>query len=144
MPYWRLFYHCIWSTKERLPTIVPAIEKPLHKAILAKAKDPGAFPYAVGGTEDHVHLVVSVPPRLSLAHFVGQVKGASSHLANHALHAIGAFSWQAEYGVVSFSGRQLDRIVRYVLNQRQHHAEGSTIAIFERCSADAPQPQPPS
>ena len=144
MPYWKLFYHCVWSTKERLPTIVAAIDTPLHKAILAKAKDLGAFSYAVGGTEDHVHLVVSVPPRLALAQFIGQVKGASSHLANHALHAAGAFSWQAEYGVLSFSGKQLDRIVRYVMNQRQHHAEGSTIAILERCSADAPQPQPPS
>ncbi len=131
MPYWRLFYHFVWGTKGREPLIRAEVEAAIYKAILAKAKDLGALAYAVGGTEDHVHLVVSAPPRLALADFVGQVKGSSSHLANHALSLAGAFAWQGDYGVVSFGAKQLDRVVKYVRAQRQHHAEGTTIRFLE-------------
>ncbi len=63
-----------------------SFEKRLHGAIRAKADELGALVHAVGGTGDHVHLVAPVPPAASLAQFVGQVKGASSQLANHPLY----------------------------------------------------------
>ena len=136
MPYSRLFYHFVWATQDRDPFIQGALEKRLHGAIRAKADDLGALVHAVGGTEDHVHLVVSVPPAVSLAQFVGQVKGNSAHCANHELALPYHFAWQAEYGVVSFGGKQLDRVVRYVLNQRTHHREGTNIPFLERDSSE--------
>jgi putative transposase len=132
MPYWRLFYHFVWGTKNREPLIAPEWEGSLHNAIAAKAKELGAFVYAVGGIEDHVHLVVSVPPKIALSTFIGQVKGNSSHFVNHELHAEIHFAWQAEYGVVSLGGKMLDMVVQYAKNQRQHHADGTTIAMLER------------
>ena len=85
MSYSRLFYHMIWGTKNREPLIQIEFEISLYNVIAAKAKDLGAFVYAVGGIEDHVHLVASVPPRIALADFIGQVKGNSSHWVNHEL-----------------------------------------------------------
>ena len=136
MSYWRLFYHFVWTTREREPLIVREWEKRLHGAIRAKAEHLGAFVHAVGGTEDHVHMVASVPPTLSLAKFVGQVKGASSRLANRELLPTGGFAWQAEYGVVSFGGRQLARAVGYVLSQREHHCNGTVVPDLERVGAE--------
>lgn len=132
MPYWRLFYHFVWGTKNREPLIAPEWEDSLHNAIAAKATELGAFVHAVGGIEDHVHLVVSVPPKIALSTFIGQVKGNSSHFVNHALDVDIYFAWQAEYGVVSFGGKTLDMVARYAKNQRRHHAEGTTIAMLER------------
>ena len=132
MPYWRLFYHFVWGTRNREPLIVREWERSLHNVIVAKAKDLGAFVYRAGGTDDHVHLVVSVPPKIALSTFIGQVKGNSSHFVNHELHPDVPFAWQAEYGVVSFGGAKLDMVVQYVMNQRQHHAQGETIAMLER------------
>jgi len=132
MPYWRLFYHLVWATKGRQPAIQPAFEKRLHAAIRAKADELGAFVHAVGGTDDHIHLVASVPPAISLAQFAGQIKGATSHLVNHVLCPSCAFGWQPEYGCVSFGGRQLDRVVKYVINQRQHHGAGTVVPLLER------------
>jgi REP element-mobilizing transposase RayT len=127
MPYWRLFYHIAWGTKNREPLIKDAFVHDLHNVIAAKASDLGAFVYAVGGIEDHAHLVASVPPRISLAEFVGQVKGNSSHWVNywvnHQLSETSYFGWQSEYGIVSFGGKQLDFVVKYVKNQHQHHAD---------------------
>lgn len=134
MPYWRLFYHFVWSTRNREPLIVSSIRQPLYKAIAAKTTELGGIVHAIGGTEDHVHLVVSVPPRVPLSTFVGQVKGSSSHLINHELRPEGRFAWQSEYGVLSFGERSLAQVVRYVLLQPQHHERGSLVARFERIS----------
>jgi len=131
MPYWRLFYHITWGTADRAPLIQLEFETLLHNVIAAKAKDLGAFVYAVGGTDDHVHLVASVPPRIALCNFIGQVKGNSSHFVNHELSLPYHFGWQAEYGIVSFGGKQLDMVVKYVKNQRQRHLEGTTVLFLE-------------
>ena len=56
MPYWKLYYHFIWGTKNRLPLIDAAFESELYRVIAAKAKDMGGFVHAMGGSEDHVHL----------------------------------------------------------------------------------------
>jgi putative transposase len=136
MSYWRLFYHFVWTTREREPLIPEEWQKRLHGAKRAELLGLGAFVHAVGGTEDHVHMVASVPPTLSLAQFVGQVKGASSHLANRELSPTGGFAWQAEYGVVSFGGRQLARAVGYVLRQREHHQDGTVVPGLERVGTE--------
>ena len=132
MPYWRLFYHFVWGTKNRKPLIAPEWEDSLHNVIAAKATELGAFVHAVDGIEDHAHLVVSVPPKIALSTFIGQVKGNSSHFVNHELNVDVHFAWQAEYGVVSFGGKMLDMVAGYAKNQRKHHTEGTTIAMLEQ------------
>jgi putative transposase len=136
MPYWRLFYHFVWGTKNREPLIAPEWENSLHNAIAAKAADLGAFVHAVGGIEDHAHLVVSVPPKIALSTFIGQVKGNSSHFVNHELDVSIYFGWQAEYGVVSFGGKMLDMVVRYAKNQRKHHTDGTTVTMLEQVMSE--------
>ena len=74
MPYYRLFYHIVWTTQDRLPLIKVEFEVSLHNVIAAKAKNLGALVYAVGGIEDHIHLAATVPPKIALADFIGQIK----------------------------------------------------------------------
>jgi len=134
MPYWRLFYHFTWGTKLREPLIDPGFEADLHRVIAAKALELQAVVHAVGGIEDHVHLVVSVPPKLALSTFIGQVKGNSSHFVNQVARPSSTFAWQEEYGVVSFGERHLGWVVQYTLQQREHHEAGTTITRLERVS----------
>ena len=131
MPYWRLFYHFVWGTKNGEPLIESAWENSLHNVIAAKASELEATVYAVGGTDNHIHLVASVPPKVALSAFIGQVKGNSSHWVNHDLNPGYQFAWQSEYGVVSFGGKQLDTVVRYAKHQREHHTEGKAIPMLE-------------
>ena len=132
MPYWKLCYHFIWGTKNRLPLIDPALESELYRAIAAKAKEMGGFVHALGGTEDHVHLGVSIPPKLAPAKFIGDVKGNCSHYVNHVVKPDFEFYWQDEYGVLSFGEKNLPAIVKYIHYQKQHHADGTLIAAMER------------
>lgn len=132
MPYWKLYYHFIWGTKQRLPLIDSALEPVLYRAIAAKAQNLDGFVHALGGIEDHVHLAVSIPPKIAPAKFIGDVKGNSSHFINHVIQPDFEFYWQDEYGVLSFGERNLASVVRYIHDQKQHHADGMLIAEMEQ------------
>jgi putative transposase len=132
MSYWKLYYHFIWGTKNRMPLIGSALEPELYRAIAAKAKDMGGFVHAIGGIEDHVHLGVSIPPKIAPAKFIGDVKGNSSHYVNHVIKPDFEFYWQDEYGVLSFGEKNLASVVRYIHNQKQHHANGMLNMTMEQ------------
>lgn len=132
MPYWKLYYHFIWGTKHRLHLIDSVLEPELYRAIAAKAQSMGGCVHAIGGTEDHVPLAVSIPPKVAPAKFIGDVKGNSSHFVNHVIKPDFEFYWQDEYGVLSFGEKSLSAVVRYIHDQKQHHAAGTLIAAMER------------
>jgi putative transposase len=132
MPYWTLYYHFTWATKERLPLILPSFEVELYRVVAAKVVKMEGIVHAIGGTVDHVHLAASVPPKLALAEFIGEVKGNSSHYVNHVIQPDLVFYWQNEYAVLSFGERNLPAIVRYIYNQKKHHAEGTLQPPLER------------
>ena len=133
MPYWRLFYHIVFSTKNREPLITPDIEQEVHGYLAGKATTLGAIVYAVNGTKDHVHVVASVSPKLALSSFIGQIKGATSHHINHMPGRTETLlDWQRGYGVVSFGEKHLDWVIDYVRRQKEHHRGGTTVAMLER------------
>ncbi len=140
MPYWRLYYHFVWTTKKRLPLITPEVESVLFDYLIGKARNMKSIIHAVGGTEDHLHLAASVPPSVTLSNFVARLKGSSSHHLNEILED--AFAWQNGYGVVSFGEKQLKWVTRYVNTQRQHHAELTTVAKLEEITVDSDGPAP--
>ena len=133
MALWRLYYHLVWATKEREPLINSDREVELYPYIIAKADALGCIVHAIGGVEDHIHLVVSIPPTLAIADFVKRIKGSSAHFLNQALSAsLDKFGWQEGYGVFSLGGKQLEQAVDYVKNQKVHHSNGSAIASLEQ------------
>ena len=132
-PYTQLFVHLVWSTWDRLPLITPEIGGRLLGCLRAKCEDLGCACLASEWVADHVHLIVRYPASVSVSALVGQLKGSSSHLANQILTDGGTFRWQHGFGAFSISKRSLDRAISYVMNQKNHHAEGTTFAQMERC-----------
>jgi putative transposase len=130
MSFWRLYYHLVWATKERLPLIQPDKEAELYGYIIGKADYLGCIIHAIDGTENHTHLVTSIPPNLSIAEFVKKIKGSSSHYWNHNLSADRLY-WQEGYGVFSLGSKQLETAVNYVKNQKIHHSQGTAIESLE-------------
>ena len=74
--------HLVWGTHERLPCITPEIERPVHRCIEGEARALGCDVLAIGGTADHVHLVVKLPTTVTIARLAQQVKGVSSHFVH--------------------------------------------------------------
>ena len=124
MPFWRLFYHVVWATKERQPLINERADAVIRRTIATACEKDGLILHAVGTMPDHVHVAVSIPPTKSIPEIVARWKGASSHLLNHAeqLDEQTHFAWQAEYGIVSFSERNLADVMAYVNGQPNRHA----------------------
>jgi len=99
------------------------------------AREEGALVHATGTMPDHVHVAVSIPPRVAIAHVVMRIKGSTSHLFNHDAEAETWHGWQAEYGVVSLSEKALPQVVEYVRNQPQRHAGNELYAGLEQMEA---------
>jgi putative transposase len=128
--------HVTWHAKNSLPLLTPSVEPLVHRYIKQRlVNEKGVFVHEIGGTETHVHLVVTIPPTLVLSEWIGQLKGASAHEVNQQVGLRDkALQWQAGYGVVSFGTGDLEWAKAYVRNQRQHHAEGKTFDRLERFS----------
>jgi putative transposase len=131
--YWRLFYHVVWTTRDRQPMIQPDFEPAIHGILRDVAERHKIIVHAIGGVEDHVHLALSIPPSASVSDAVGRIKGASSREINERFEIdLGfRFSWQSEFGVTSFSPSHLERVRDYINHQRQRHADGNLFRGLE-------------
>jgi REP element-mobilizing transposase RayT len=130
--YTQLYIHYVWSTWERLPLIDLAVEHRLYAAMMTKCQELGCAAIAVGGIADHVHLLVRLATTVSIARLVAEVKGASSHLMNHEVGSASPFKWQNGYGAFTISKRGTPTVRAYILNQKQHHANGELYMELER------------
>ena len=132
MAFWRLYYHLVWATKQRLPLIETKQEPVLYNYIIGKADSLGCIAHAIGGTEDRIHLVISIPPKLSIADFVKKIKGSSSYHMNHLDAGLQKFGWQDGYGVFSMGTQQLDTAIAYVLASESSSFPGYRNSILRK------------
>lgn len=132
MTYWRLHYHLIWSTYERERSITPEREKMFYGVIYGKAKELDLKIHSAGNIEDHVHIVVSIPPKIAVADCIRHLKGASAFAINHMAGSDGKFKWQSGYGALTIGERSLETIMEYAAKQKEHHHENKLIAVYER------------
>ena len=132
MAFWRLYYHLIWATKNRKHLIQPQIEARLYGYIVNKAAELDVYVYAINGWYDHIHLLVTIPPKHAIAYVVKCLKGASSHDLNHAARLDYQFAWQRGYGALSLGERQRPIAQTYVENQKQHHEHQTANPWLER------------
>lgn len=132
VPYWELFYHAVWSTKNRLPLLAPEIESVVYGFLRGKAVGLGATVYALNGVTDHVHLIVSIPPKIAVANFIGQIKAVAATKFNRSGLSATPLYWQEEYSIFSFDRKRLPNFIAYVERQKIHHGQGTTIPVLER------------
>src|SRR6266699_25801 len=129
--------HCTWQGKLSLPMITPEIEPRLYRYIRSYAlQTKGLIFHEIGGTETHVHIAVTIPPTLLISEWIGKVKGASSHHVNHKLANRKVLDCQTGYGVVSFGTKDLEWVVNYIRNHKEHHKQGTTVERLERITHD--------
>jgi putative transposase len=126
-----LFVHLIWATWNREPLLAGDVERRIYRSLEATCKELGVEVLALGGVEDHVHLVVRIPATLSVAYLVKRLKGASSHLATHEIAADEYFKWQGGYAAFSAGLKQLPLLCDYVRRQKEHHNAGTLVAAYE-------------
>lgn len=114
--------HVVFSTKERRKIIARDCQPQLWAYLAGICRNHGMVPLSVGGTENHVHVLLHLPATLALAKAILLLKANSSKWMSE---RVKPFSWQEGYGAFSVSSSNLDRVMRYIQNQEAHHRKTS-------------------
>ncbi|NQT19132.1 MAG: IS200/IS605 family transposase [Planctomycetes bacterium] len=132
--------HYIFSTKNRLDSITPDVRGRLWSYMAGIARTNDIVPLAVGGSHDHVHLLVSLPSTLSTAKAIQLIKGGSSKWISETSPAHDQFAWQEGYGAFSVSVSGIRETTSYIRNQEKHHLgttfEDEFLAILKKHGID--------
>src|SRR5438552_2880502 len=121
MSYISSYHHCVFSTKERRPMMKPALQERLWPFLGGIARQNNMTAIEIGGMEDHVHILLSLPSTLSVAKALQLIKGGSSKWVHDTFAEHRLFGWQVKYGSFSVSVSQLDKIIAYIKGQAEHH-----------------------
>jgi REP element-mobilizing transposase RayT len=115
-------FHVVFSTKERRRTISEETQPQLFSYLAGICRNQKMISVAVGGVEDHVHMLFHLPPTMALAKAITLVKANSSKWMNkHGRN----FAWQEGYGAFSVSASNLEKVALYIRDQKQHHRKMS-------------------
>jgi putative transposase len=134
-PFTQLYLHCVWSTWDRFPLITPVNEQAIYTSIRRKCQELKCDVLAIGGYDDHVHLLVRFPTTVSVAELMKEVKGASSHLVTHQIDVGEFFKWQGAYGAFTVSKDHVSKVKMYVERQKEHHAEKDLLIEWEKTTS---------
>jgi putative transposase len=114
-------FHCTFSTKGRRQLINTSLQERLWPYMGGIAREQGMKALAVGGVEDHAHVLLSLPATISVCQAMQLIKGASSKWIHDTFPEHRAFAWQEGYGAFSMAVSQVDDTVSYIRSQAEHH-----------------------
>jgi REP element-mobilizing transposase RayT len=119
--YSQINIHCVFAVKGRENVITKNFREELHKYLWGILKNDGVFPLAVGGWKDHIHIFFELKPDLRISDLMRMLKSTSSKWINENRFVLGKFQWQEGYGAFSYSRSQRDNVIKYIMNQEEHH-----------------------
>ncbi len=112
----RNLVHCVFSTDGRLD-LIPEPER-LHQYVCGIARAKSIPVLAIGGTKNHLHILLALPPAIPLAKVVQDLKGNSSKWLGELTPK---FAWQGGYGAFSVSESKREQVIAYIAGQAEHH-----------------------
>jgi hypothetical protein len=75
----------------------------------------------IGGVEDHVHILLSLPATMAISKALQLIKGGSSKWVHETFPEHRLFAWQEKYGAFSVSESRMESIIQYIKGQAEHH-----------------------
>ena len=131
--YTQIAVHLVFGAKDRRKCITPAFQPRLWAFASGICKKEGIFVHALGGADDHIHLLVQLPATLTLAKAVLTIKANSSRWAHQQGQPL---AWQQGYAAFSVSASQIPAVVKYIQNQEAHHKKmdfaGEFLALLSK------------
>ncbi len=121
--YCQLYIHFVFVVKYRHAIIEAEWEERMHQYITGIVQNNGHKLIAINSVPDHVHMFIGLNPRQSISELMRLVKGVSSEFINKHLFTKRKFQWQEGYGAFSNSRSQINNVVQYIQNQKEHHKE---------------------
>lgn len=117
----QIYFHIVFSTKNRVDFIRPEIESRIWAYIGGIARKHKMTAIQVGGIDNHIHALTGSPTPLSPSQVAKYLKGDSSYWIHNEFPDLADFGWQDGYGVFSVSKSIIPNVVDYIKRQREHH-----------------------
>jgi REP element-mobilizing transposase RayT len=128
--YTQIYFHTVFSVKNRESLINPKWKDELYKYITGIVQNQNHKLIAINGMPDHLHIFIGLKPDQSISDLMQDIKGGSSKWINEKGFVNGKFEWQSGFGAFSYSDSQVDSVVRYIINQEEHHKKKTFIEEY--------------
>jgi REP element-mobilizing transposase RayT len=119
--YTQLYYHIVFSTKNREPLMDRALRQRLFPFIGGGIRDEGGTALIINGIEDHVHILARLQADRALSDVLRNITANSSGWVHKEFSNLSAFAWQSGYSAFTVSRSQFDIVRRYIETQEEHH-----------------------
>jgi REP element-mobilizing transposase RayT len=123
--YSQIYIQAVFAVKYRASLIQREWKEELFKYVGGIFRNKDQKLIAVGGAEDHIHVLFGLKPNMAISDLVRDVKSDTTEFINRERLVRGRFYWQEGFGAFSYSRSQLDAVGKYVLEQEAHHASRS-------------------
>ncbi len=123
--YTQLYVQFVFAVKRRENLIHEAFRDEIEKVMCGIINNHKCKTYAIYCNPDHTHIFVGMHPDISPSKLMEQVKSGSSKWLNEKKYLPSVFSWQKGFGAFTYSNSHIDRVVKYVLRQPEHHKKQS-------------------
>ena len=125
MSFIKIWVHCVWTTKKRIPYLGDIMRDSLIGHILENAKSKAIHIDHLNGFNEHLHALISLGGNQNISEIMQKLKGESSFWINKQKLTRLKFEWQDDYYAVSVGMNQIDSLRRYIRTQDQHHKKES-------------------
>ena len=123
--YTQLYVQLVFAVKGRQHLIPEKIRDETEKYICGIIKNERSKPLAIYCNPDHTHILIGLHPAVSISDITRKIKANSSKWLNEKKYLIGAFRWQEGFGAFTYSKSQIDRVIKYIINQPEHHKKST-------------------
>ena len=117
----QIYVQLVFAVKNRDALIMPEWEDELYKYISGIITNKEQKPLAINGTRNHIHIFVNLKPNCCISDLVREIKKASNAFVKDKKLSKFKFEWQSGYGAFSYSISQIDNVIKYINNQKEHH-----------------------
>ena len=117
------YLHIVFSTKHRQPLILPSIEKELYSYLGGICNNFECQVIKIGGHKVHIHILCLLSKKTALIKLVEQLKSNSSKWIKTKGSEYSNFYWQDGYGAFSVNPSEVDIVINYIENQKEHHSK---------------------
>ena len=129
--YTQIHIQLVFAVQNRESMILESWRGRLYKYIVAIIQNNRHKVLSIGGTADHIHILIGMRPSQSLSDLIRDVKGCSSKWINENGLSNGWFSWQEGYGAFSYAKDELPDVIRYIENQAEHHNQKNMVDEYK-------------
>ncbi len=117
------YIHIVFSTKHRKPSIHQSIEAELYSYLGGICNKLECQVIKVGGYTDHIHILCMLSKKITLVKLLEELKSHSSKWIKTKGDAFTNFYWQDGYGAFSVNPSEVEIVINYIANQKEHHSK---------------------